>query len=242
MLTSKAIVLSRENFGEADCYIEFLTEEWGIVTTLAKSARKSRRRYVGGLDIFCHDEISIRGDTGATPYLDELKVLNSFMGLRDEVDRVFAAGRLTQWVQKLVGPSTPVPEIYRLTGQVLALLEKETSSERITLLEVLFKLKLISHLGLKPRVDMCGQPATCTARDYFLDLGSGTVICPRCAEGKPLLRQNLLNPEQRNFLALADGVRLTAWEQIRLPLDTVRHLNRLLTTFASFHTHVLLPH
>ena len=242
MLTSKAIVLSRENFGEADCYIEFLTEDWGVVTALAKSARKSRRRYVGGLDIFCHDEISLRGDPHATPYLDELKVLNSFMGLREEVDRVFAAGRLTQWVQKLVAAATPVPEVYRLTGQVLALLEKEKSSERISLLEVLFKLKLISLLGMKPRVESCGQPATCTAREIFLDLGSGMVICPRCAEGKPLLRQNLLNPEERNFLALADQVRLTAWDQVRLPLDTVRHLNKLLTAFTSFHTQVLLPH
>lgn len=241
MLTSRAIVLSRENFGEADCYIEFLTEDWGIVTTLAKSARKSRRRYIGGLDIFCHDEISVRGDPHGTPYLDELKVLNTFLGLREEVDRVFAAGRLTQWVQKLVGAATPVPEIYRLTGQVLALLERETSAERITVLEVLFKLKLISHLGLKPRVESCAQQTECTAREFFLDLGSGTLICPRCAEGKPLLRQNLLNAEERNFLALADQVRLSAWEHVRLPIQTAQHLNKLLTSFTSFHTHVFLP-
>jgi DNA repair protein RecO (recombination protein O) len=241
MLTTKAIVLARENFGEADCYIQFLTEDWGVVTALAKSARKSRRRYVGGLDIFCHDEISLRGDPHANAYLDELKVLNSFLGLREEVDRVFAAGRIVTWVQKLLAQATPAPEVYRLTGQVLALLEKEKSPERITVLEVLFKLKLISHLGFKPKVDVCSMQENCPAVAMFLDIGSGTLICPKCSEGKPLLKQNLLNPEERNFLSIADQVRLTAWQQVQLPTDTARHLNKLLTQFASYHTHVFLP-
>jgi DNA repair protein RecO (recombination protein O) len=241
MLTSKAIVLSRENFGEADCYIEFLTEDWGVVTTLAKSARKSRRRYVGGLDIFCHDEISVRGDPHDNPYLDELKVLNTFLGLREEVDRVFSAGRIVQWIQKIVAEGTPVPEVYRLLGQVLALLEKEKSSDRILVLELLFKMKLISLLGFKPRVETCGNPAGCTAVETFLDMGSGILICPRCAEGRPLLRQNWIGADERNFLAVADQVRLTAWDQVNIPVARAQHLNRMITNFASFHTQVLLP-
>ena len=55
--SSKGIVISVENFGEADRYIQFFTKDWGMITTLDKSARKSKRRYVGGLDLFCHDEI-----------------------------------------------------------------------------------------------------------------------------------------------------------------------------------------
>src|SRR5580704_12616305 len=101
MPSSKAIVLSYENFGEADRYIQFFSREWGMITVLARSARKSRRRYAGGIDLFCHDEISIKGDPRSKPYLNELTVLNSFPILRENLDKLLVAGKLAQWVKKL---------------------------------------------------------------------------------------------------------------------------------------------
>src|SRR6476660_8409794 len=107
MTSTKGIVLSRENFGEADRYVQFFTLDWGMITVLARSARKSQRRYVGGLDIFCHDEIFVRstprgankGQPKDRPYLAELTVLNSFIGLRDRLERLTAAGKIVQWVR-----------------------------------------------------------------------------------------------------------------------------------------------
>ena len=112
--SSRAIVLHRENFGEADQYIQLFTQTWGMITVLARSARKSRRRYVGGLDLFCHDEIFIKGDPRGRPYLTELSVLNSFMGIRDDLHRMVAAGAAVQWIRKLADATTPMPEISSL--------------------------------------------------------------------------------------------------------------------------------
>ncbi len=131
MTSTKGIVLSRENFGEADRYVQFFTRDWGMITVLARSARKSKRRYVGGLDIFCHDEISVRGaphrqargHSKERPYLIELTVLNAFIGLRDSLERVATAGKIVQWVRKLADAATPMPGIYSVLGMTLALLE-----------------------------------------------------------------------------------------------------------------------
>src|SRR5580658_6934041 len=92
--SSRAIVLSRESFGESDCYVQFYTKNWGLISTLAKAAKKSKRRYVGGLDLFCHDEIFLRGDPKDRPYLLELTVLNSFPLLRDDLEKMLAAGKI----------------------------------------------------------------------------------------------------------------------------------------------------
>ncbi len=154
-LHSKAIVLSTEDFGEADRYVQLLTRNWGVITVLAKSARKSKRRYVGGLDLFCHNEIYIKGDLKERPYLQELSVLNSFQGIRDNLERVLVAGKCVQWIKKLANISSPMPQVYSLLGQVLSLIEKESSSERLELLHLVFKIKLLSQLGLKPRMDSC---------------------------------------------------------------------------------------
>ena len=92
--STKAIVISTESFGEADMYIQFFTQKWGMVTALAKSAKKSKKRYVGGLDLFCHNEIFLRGDVKDRPYLTELTVLNSFTGIRDSLDKMKRSGVL----------------------------------------------------------------------------------------------------------------------------------------------------
>ena len=236
----RGIVLSRENFGEADSYIRFFTREWGLITVLAKSARKSKRRYIGGLDLFCHDELFIKGDPKGNPYLVELSVLNAFLGIRDSLDRLMYAGKLLQWVKKLADNSTPMPAVYSLLGQTLALIEKENQPERLDLLFLIFKLKLLAALGLKPRVDACVR---CSGEDEegILDIESGGLVCQTCSQTKNKSHPLYLPPDEKLFLTHADNFKLTAWPQLNFPWDKTQHLSRLANQFALYHTHVTLP-
>ena len=230
-----------EDFGEADRYIQFFTRDWGMITTLAKSARKSKRRYVGGLDLFCHNEISVKGDPKERPYLIELSVLNSFPKLREDLERMLLAGRMTQWIRNLANTATPMPSVYSLLGQSLSLIENEKNKNRFELLGLVFKLKLLSHLGFKPKVDSCARCGNDNDIEGIFDLGSGGILCRPCAPRANHLDTSLLHPHQRNFLNIADQFRLSAWNQIEYPHDHVSILSRIVTQFASFHTHVRLP-
>lgn len=211
-----------------------------MITVLAKSARKSRRRYAGGLDLFCHDEIALRGDPKGTPYLTELTVLNSFTALRDNLERVLMAGKVTQWVKKLADTTTPMPEIYSLLGQTLSLIEKESDPERLELLNLVFKLKLLMNLGLKPSVDECGKCQGPVVRGFF-DIEAGGMVCPACSPGQFLSDHLVLAEEDRNFLGQGDGFRLTQWPEIQFPRANTMRLVRLMTQFAQYHTHLKLP-
>ena len=243
MDSTRAIVLSRDLYSEADLYIQFLTRDWGVLTLLAKSARKSRRRYAGGLDLFCHNEIFVRG-LPARPYLSELTVLNAFTGLRDNLDRVELAGKAVQWVRRLCPISTPLPVVYRLLGQTLALTEKEGDRARLELLGLIFKLKLLSEIGLKPRMDSCvGCGDTDTTEGPF-DMESGGLLCRPCAiqgRGHGMGERLYLSREDRGLLTIADRFRFTAWSEIHFPDERSQELNRLVTRFASYHTHERLP-
>jgi DNA repair protein RecO (recombination protein O) len=238
--TSRAIVISHSDFGEADRYVQFLTQKWGMITVLAKSARKSRRRYVGGLDLFCHDEISLRGDPKGTPYLTELTVINSFPALRDDLDRVLMAGKVTQWVKRLADTTNPMPEVYSLLGQTLSLIEKESDPERLDLLNLIFKLKLLLHLGLKPSVDECLKCQGPVVHGYF-DIEAGGMVCAKCSPGHYLSDHLVLAEEDRRFLDLGDSLRLTQWKETQFPRSNTMRLVRLMTQFAQYHTHLKLP-
>ncbi len=239
--SSKGIVISVENFGEADRYIQFFTKDWGMITTLAKTARKSKRRYVGGLDLFCHDEIFLRGDPKERPYLNELTVLNSFPKLREDLDKVLIAGRITQWVKKLANTATPMPSIYSLLGQSLALIEKETKPEKLELLNCIFKLKFLSLIGFKPKVDTCSKCESEEDIEGIFDMSSGGILCQSCAPKANFTDGFLLHPNQRNLINVADHLRLTHWDDIEFAENLLIPVNRLMTQFASFHTQIKLP-
>ena len=238
---SRGIVLSKESFGEADCYIQFYTRAWGLITTLAKSARKSKRRYVGGLDIFCHNEIFLRGDPKDHPYLQELSVLNSFTGIRDELSRLLLAGKITQWVKRLANIATPSPHIYSLLGQTLALIEKESDEDRLELLGLVFKLKLLGFLGFKPRVDSCAKCSLSVESEALFDLEAGGILCESCARQNHLNLALRLEGTERVFLHQADDLRLSQWESVHFSQRSTQHLSRLVGQFASYHTHLWLP-
>ncbi len=240
MPSTKAIVISREVFGEADLYVQFLTKDWGMVTLLAKAGRKSKRRYVGGLDLFCHNEIFVKNHQKERAYLNELTVLNCFGALRDDLDRLQVAGRALTWVKKLVNLASPVPGIYSLLGQTLALIEKENDSKRLEILLFIFKLKLIESLGIKPEVENCARCHSEIQGAVNFDFPSGGALCRKCV---PTSREEdrLLDEEDRNILNNGFNVRLVDWPETRFPDQRSQSLNRLITHFTSFHTNVRLP-
>lgn len=237
MPITRAIVLSHEAFGEADRYIQFLTRDWGVISILAKSARKSKRRYVGGLDLFCHDEINVRGDLPVKAYLIDLTVLNSFAPLRDDLEKMLLAGRLVQWVRRLANISSPIPQVYSLLGQTLAVLETLTKPERFELLGLIFRLKLIFYLGIGPRTESC---ARCNQEGpmRIFDIGSGGMLCSGC---KPTSDHWELGTDESSFITFAKELLLARFDSVNFPQPHTQRLLRLTSQFTSYHTHTPLP-
>ena len=239
--TSKAIVLSLSDFGEADRYVSFLTEQWGVISALAKSARKSKRRYVGGLDLFCHDEILLRGDPKDRPYLVELTVLNSFGRIREDLDKMLAAGQVLQWTRKLVSQTTPMPSVYRLLGQTLALFDKEIDLKRLELVTLLFKIKLLNELGLRPNTASCVRCDSMKNRMVLFDVGAGGMVCENCLSAHIPLESFTLETMDLKFIEVANTMSLARFQQLQFPVERARPLTYLFTKFASYHSHTKLP-
>lgn len=238
--SSKALVLSVEKFGEADCYVRFLTQKWGVISALAKSARKSKRRYVGGLDLFCHDEIFLRGDPKDRPYLLELNVINSFPKMREDLDKILVGGKMIQWLKKLADVPTPMPQLYSLLGQTLSLIEQETQKERLELLSLVFKLKLLSFLGLSPQVEKCTRCEGPLDPESLFDFSLGGALCNRCPHEKTQ-SSIFLKSQQRLLLKQAEHLKLISWGEFESQNQLTLSLNHLLTDFASYHTQIRLP-
>lgn len=244
--STRGIVLSKEAFGEADLYVQFLTRDWGVVSLLAKSARKSKRRFVGGLDIFCHDEIFVKGDPmKERGLLLELSVLNSFTGIRDHLERALTAGKITHWAKKLSSQAAPNQVVYSLLGQSLALIEKEQNEHRLELLALIFKNKLLAELGLRPRFDECAkcneEIETSVGTVPLFDISSGGMLCRTCSAKTHFSEYYKVEQDERRFLDYVTEMKFSQIREVSFPSPKINYLSRLLSQFASFHTHIRLP-
>lgn len=239
--STKAIVLSKENFGESDQYVQFLTQDYGVITALAKGARNSKRRYIGGLDLFCHDEIYLKGEPKEKTYLLELKVLNAFTGIRDHLEKVMISGKTVQWIKKLSNVNIPIPKIYSLLGQTLSLIELESDVEKLELLLLVFKWKLLGLIGVQPKIYDCAKCSSALSDLTFFDLSIGGLLCKSCSTQVGFDESYFIDREQREILNITQNLKLTDWNQITFKTNKSRQLSVILSQFAAYHFHTRLP-
>ncbi len=220
-------------------YVNFLTQNFGVITVLAKGARRSKRRYVGGLDLFCHDELFLRGDPRETPYLIELSVLNSFANIRADLEKTLAAGKCVQWIRKLMSQGNIIHHVYSLLGQTLALMEKESDPIRSEILLLTFKIKLLKLIGLRPQIQSCVICNSVLEPPFSFDVAAGGAHCRNCAAG--LVERTVMDKTDHKLMMLVTDVRLGAWHDTQFSGERVKPLLALMTQFANYHTHLHLP-
>ncbi len=102
--TTPAIMLRRIDFGEADLIITFFTLEKGKIPVIAKSAKKSVRRFAGILDLFSVLHLVCSPGRGKLPILQEASMRRPFDKIRSDVKKTayasYWAELLNEWMEE----------------------------------------------------------------------------------------------------------------------------------------------
>lgn len=85
-ITTRAVILRTRDYGESDRLVSFFCEAQGRLTGLAKSARRSRRRFVNCLEPCSLVQITFRVKKSLV-WIEACKLLEPYSGLRTELDR-----------------------------------------------------------------------------------------------------------------------------------------------------------
>jgi DNA repair protein RecO (recombination protein O) len=115
LLETSALVLRRTPYGEADLIVSLFTEAAGRLTALARSARKSQRRFGGSLEPFHTLEVSLdeRPDSEMLS-LREARLTTPRTALLEDLSRMEAAGRYLGWIRQAAPERTCEPALWRL--------------------------------------------------------------------------------------------------------------------------------
>lgn len=182
---SDAFLLRAIDYRDADKIVTLLTEEHGKVGALARGARRSRKRFGGGLEP-CHRlAVSFTFGRGELATLKEARVREAYPGLLTSLQRIQAAGRGLELVRRLCPEREPMPRLFEAVARYHAALAASDAPDDVALA---FRARALALVGLAPGLDACGvSGAPCPPGQAALfDPERGTIVA-RAHGGGPLL-------------------------------------------------------
>jgi DNA repair protein RecO (recombination protein O) len=186
--STPAIILRAVNYGEADRIVTLFGRDTGRLSALARGARKSQRRFAGGLGLCAVGAASLRERANAELLtLEGFEVTAGHSALGADVARLAHAAYAAELVGKLCAARQVESAVYDWLVEFLEQLEREgASAERLRV----FELGLLGGLGFGPAIAACAvcAGASTAGRDpgevsFRWDPDRGGTVCSFCARG-----------------------------------------------------------
>jgi DNA repair protein RecO (recombination protein O) len=201
---SEAIVLRSYPLREADLLVTFFTRLEGKVHGVARSAKKSKRRFGGALEplTYVRAFYDVR-ERQELARLDSCEVLESPMASEVSYARAVALGHIAELLDELMPDHEANDAIFRLTLSVLHVLTGPDIWMPITYFE-LWLTRLVGFLPELTECVVCGRSLN-GSRAYFHALADGLM----CVDDKRLASSEISSES-----------RMLAAHMFRAPVDT----------------------
>lgn len=199
---TRGIVVRHAAYSETSRIIQWITEDHGKISTIAKGAMRPRNPLLGQFDQLYTCELIYYAQERESVYITrEVAPLFTRKRLRSDWRGAMAGLYLADLVARIMPAHEPAPELYNLLEDALSHLDDFGWYLPVPLL---FELRLLTRLGLAPRLDRC---ASCDRRfdngdRARFDAKQGGMVCRIC-------RPTGKNPEMgADVLAI-----LTLWQR-----------------------------
>lgn len=152
-LATPAVVLRAVDYGESDRIVTFLTRDAGKIAGIAKGAKRSQRRFAGGLGLFSHIALHYRHRPGADlVFLERVQILHPWKRLLDSLERYAAASHVIELADKMTLENEVGDDLYRV---VLAALRRIDRAEPGPATLRLFELATLAACGYRSEWRLC---------------------------------------------------------------------------------------
>ena len=176
MVQSEALVLRTYPFHEADLLVTLFTRAEGKVRGVAKSAKRSKRRFGGALEPLTHVIAHWQEKEGQElARLDSFDIIASPLTAQVSYQRLLALEYVAEIIDQLLPDRESNDSIFRLALSIVSQLHSDAVWMPLTY----FDLWIVRLIGLLPDLSECVKcGATLNgSRAYFHPLADG-LMCP----------------------------------------------------------------
>lgn len=235
--STAAIVLRRIDYGDYDYIITLFTRSNGKIPVIAKSAKKSKKRFPGILEVF--SVLDVVFDYGRSrkgmPYLKEAALKHPFFNIRSSILKTAYASYWSEVVNLWLEEGQKHETLYRLFSFVLSMLDLSEMDEAS--LSILFQTRFLTLAGYQPNLDQCTackkSVSELTCSHFFPSLAGGGIVCGHCSEGKT--GKYLITKGTLKQLQWIDSPNLDKASRMRFSSSALKECTEFLESFVPYH-------
>jgi len=158
-IKTKAIVLRRTNYGEADRILNILTPV-GKMSVMAKGVRKTKSKLAGGIELFCVSDVVVHRGKGDLGVLTSARLQEFYGEIMKDLLAMEFVGEVLKEVSRRA-EQVDIPEYFDLVWQVLwgmNELLKVGECEKLWLVQAWWELNVLRVSGeeINLRMDVDG--------------------------------------------------------------------------------------
>ena len=252
-------VLRTQDYSETSKIVKALTREAGLISLLAKGARRPTSPFGAALEPLTLSEF-VYYDREGLKTLSQASLLEPHLELKRDYDKLTTALRCARVVHRALEEDHPEERVFRLFEELLEALGRATATgtgtamgtraeeEGWALYELAFTLQLLARLGWAPQLERCTGCQEAPRRAWFSPERGG-LICERCrssaeapapASGSSGAGSAIpLDGEAMRGLAMALRLPLRKLSRLRLSAEALAVGERLLEGFLAHHVRPL---
>ena len=186
VFSTPAILLRRLDYGDFDLILTFLSLQRGKISLIAKSAKKSVKRFAGVLELFSLIEVvAYSGKRGGLPVLQEATLKSPFSSIRSDIKKTAYASYWCELIHNWLEEKQKQVQLFYLLKYVLGQLDNGSSTAAE--LSVLFQMRLLYLTGHHPNLRQCARCSknfeSIEASQVVFDITKGAILCYGCASG-----------------------------------------------------------
>ncbi|MGQ9649081.1 MAG: DNA repair protein RecO [Phycisphaerae bacterium] len=185
-IKDEAITLKHLDYSETSQVLVFLTREHGCRRLIAKGIKRgTSKRFAAGIELLERGQVVFIAKSqsdSSLGTLTEWRQLDAYMGLRDDLRRLYGGQYAAEITTAMVEEADPDTNLFDALRDLLGGLA--CGAEPLALL-VSYQCALLRSAGLWPdlsRCVLCGKPAP-AGRAGFLVVQEGGLACRDCERG-----------------------------------------------------------
>ena len=186
VFSTPAILLRRLDYGDFDLILTFLSLERGKISLIAKSAKKSTKRFAGILELFSLMEVvASTGKGRGLPVLQEAALKSPFSTIRNDIRKTAYASYWCELLNKWVEENQKQAPLFYLLKHVLSQLDG--GAPAAAEISIFFQMRLLYLSGHGPSLRQCGRCRknleTIQSNPVVFDIAKGAILCDGCTSG-----------------------------------------------------------
>jgi DNA repair protein RecO (recombination protein O) len=243
-----AIVLRRQDFGEADRILTLYSPTLGKFRAIAKGVRRPKSRLGGHVELFTHVNVLVAQGRNLD-IVTQAEAMRPFHGIRDDLWKAAYASYAAELIDRFTEERLENRALFTLLVEALTYLDgvpvmaqpgeiRESSgdaeiSASVELAMRNYEAQLLGHLGYAPELTNCTE---CQARiapgENRFSPSAGGVLCESCGDLQPSAR--LVSVNAIKALRLLSQEPFGVFRRLKLPEPVSREVESALRSQINF--------